>query len=56
MKAGALQAELEQGRVRPAYLLAGDEALLRDDALAALRKAVHGEDPAPKTSRFAVRA
>jgi DNA polymerase-3 subunit delta len=29
--------ELESGHVRPAYLLAGSEALLRDDALAELR-------------------
>jgi DNA polymerase-3 subunit delta len=32
-----LQTELEAGRIRPAYLLAGSEALLRDDALAAIR-------------------
>lgn len=32
--------ELAGGRIRPAYLLAGDEPLLRDDALAALRAAV----------------
>jgi DNA polymerase-3 subunit delta len=36
----ALRAEIAGGRVRPAYLLAGEEALLRDDALAALRGAV----------------
>jgi DNA polymerase-3 subunit delta len=35
-----LQRELAAGRFRPAYLLAGDELLLRDDALAALRGAV----------------
>jgi DNA polymerase-3 subunit delta len=34
----ALQAELDGGRLRPAYLLAGEEALLRDDALAAIRQ------------------
>jgi DNA polymerase-3 subunit delta len=32
--------ELAQGRVRPAYLLAGEEPLLRDDALAMLRASV----------------
>jgi len=31
---------LKKGTIRPAYLLAGDEALYRDDALAALRGAV----------------
>jgi DNA polymerase III subunit delta len=36
----ALHRELRGGRVRPAYLVAGEEALLRDDALAALREAV----------------
>ncbi len=35
-----LKQELAQGKLRPAYLLAGAEALLRDDALAALREAV----------------
>lgn len=35
-----LAAELARGVIRPAYLLAGEEALLRDDALAALRAAV----------------
>ena len=32
-----LEKELAGGEVRPAYLLAGEEALLRDDALATLR-------------------
>jgi DNA polymerase-3 subunit delta len=32
-----LQAELDGGRLRPAYLLAGEEPLLRDDALAWIR-------------------
>lgn len=32
-----LAAELASGRLRPAYLVAGDEPLLRDDALAAIR-------------------
>lgn len=35
-----LQQELAAGRLRSGYLLAGPEALLRDDALAALRAAV----------------
>ncbi len=35
----ALRKEIAGGRLRPAYLLAGSEALLRDDALAALRDA-----------------
>jgi DNA polymerase-3 subunit delta len=35
-----LHAELAGGRLRPAYLLAGEEPLLRDDALAALSRAV----------------
>jgi len=37
---GQLLKELARGRVRPAYLLAGEEALLRDDALAAIRQVV----------------
>jgi DNA polymerase-3 subunit delta len=41
----ALQAELAKGKLRRAYLLAGAEALLRDDALAALRAAVLGDAP-----------
>ena len=40
MKLAELQAELAEGHVRPAYLLAGSEALLRDDALASLEEAV----------------
>lgn len=39
----ALAAELADGRIRPAYLLAGSEVLLRDDALATLRAAVLDE-------------
>jgi len=38
----ALHAELAEGRIRPAYLLAGEEALLRDQSLAAIRAAVLG--------------
>jgi DNA polymerase-3 subunit delta len=41
-----LRAELAAGEPRPAYLLAGEEALLRDDALAALRERVLGSGPA----------
>lgn len=41
-----LQQELRDGTLRPAYLLAGAEALLRDDALEALRQAVLGTGPA----------
>jgi DNA polymerase-3 subunit delta len=40
-----LQAELTDGRLRPAYLLAGEEALLRDDALEAIRLATLGAAP-----------
>lgn len=40
-----LAAELAGGRVRPAYLIAGSEPLLRDDALAALRAAVLAGGP-----------
>lgn len=40
MTPAELAQELAQGRLRPAYLLAGSEALLREDALAALRGAV----------------
>jgi len=35
-----LSAELAAGRLRPAYLLAGEEPLLREDALRSLRQAV----------------
>lgn len=42
----ALRAELVAGRVRGAYLLAGDQALLRDEAMAALREVVLGDAPA----------
>jgi DNA polymerase-3 subunit delta len=41
-----LQAELEQGRLRPAYLFAGAEPLLRDDCLSALRRVVVEEGAA----------
>lgn len=42
----ALQQELDAGRVRSAYLVAGGEALLRDESVAALRRAVLGDAPA----------
>jgi len=42
----ALQRELREGRLRPAYLLLGEDAVSRDDALAALREAALGEGPA----------
>ena len=38
----ALHAELEDGKLRPAYLLAGAEALHRDESLAAIRAAALG--------------
>ena len=41
-----LAAELAAGQVRPAYLVAGSEPLLRDDALAELRRAVLADGPA----------
>jgi len=38
----ALRAELAAGKLRPAYLLAGEEALLRDESVAAIRAAALG--------------
>ena len=46
MTPDALQQELDAGRVRSAYLIAGNEALLRDLAIAALKRAVIGAAPA----------
>jgi len=40
-----LREELGSGRLRGAYLLLGEEALLRDDALRALREAALGDAP-----------
>ena len=40
MNVAELRRELSQGTIRPAYLLAGAEPLLRDDAIAAIRKVV----------------
>ena len=38
-----LLSELDQGAIRPAYLVAGPEALFRDDCRDAIRKTVLGE-------------
>ena len=40
MKGSELGKELSKGKLRPAYLLAGEEPLLRDDALLSVRTAV----------------
>ncbi len=40
LKISELKKELAQGRIRPAYLLAGLEPLFRDESLAAIREAV----------------
>ena len=45
MTGSELTKELSAGRVRPAYLIAGVELLLRDDALAAIASAVLGSGP-----------
>lgn len=45
MTPGDLLEELERGTLRPAYLLAGEETLLRDDALAAIRGIVLADGP-----------
>ncbi|MAG32189.1 MAG: DNA polymerase III subunit delta [Deltaproteobacteria bacterium] len=45
MRVSDLISELSAGRIRPAYLLAGAEPLLRDDALAAIDHAVLGAGP-----------
>jgi len=57
-----LRQELEEGRVRPAYLLLGEEALLRDDAVARVCEAVLADgarefnfDPLPGASTTAAR-
>lgn len=46
MNLGELRSELAQGRIRPAYLVAGEEPLLRDDAQALLREAALSDGPA----------
>ncbi len=43
MTPGELTRELDGGRVRPVYLLVGEEPLLRDDARAAIVRAALGE-------------
>ena len=45
MSIGSLLEELSGGRVRPAYLLAGSEPLLREDALKAIESAVLSGGP-----------
>ena len=46
MTPAELQAELEAGALRPAYLIAGSEPLYRDDAVRGLRERVLGTGPA----------
>lgn len=46
MTPGELRRELASGRLRPAYLVAGEEPLLRDEAVAALREGVLAGAPA----------
>ncbi len=45
MSLDRIRKELEAGQVRPAYLLAGAEALLRDDALEAIERVVLADGP-----------
>ena len=45
MTGSELAKELAAGQIRPAYLIAGIELLLRDDALAAIESAVLGSGP-----------
>jgi DNA polymerase-3 subunit delta len=45
MNVATLLSELAEGQVRPAYLLAGSEPLLRDDAMAAIEAAVLASGP-----------
>jgi DNA polymerase-3 subunit delta len=46
MNPAALRTQLEAGELRGAYLVVGEEALLRDDAVAAIREAALGDGPA----------
>ena len=46
MTPDSLQQELETGRVRSTYLVAGAEPLLRDESLAAIRRVVLSDAPA----------
>ncbi len=41
----ALRAQLEAGEIQPAYLVLGEELLLRDDAVKAIREAVLDDGP-----------
>jgi DNA polymerase-3 subunit delta len=45
LKVGELEDELAKGQIRPAYLIAGAEPLLRDEALATIESAVLGDGP-----------
>jgi DNA polymerase-3 subunit delta len=45
VKVDELRAELAEGMIRPAYLVVGEEPLLRDDSLALIRAAVLTEGP-----------
>jgi DNA polymerase-3 subunit delta len=45
IKLDELEKELRKGEIRPAYLLAGEEPLLRDDALAAIRAVALASGP-----------
>ena len=45
MTPAELERELASGRIRPAYLLAGSEALLRDDAALAIAEKVLADAP-----------
>lgn len=45
MTPAELERELASGKIRPAYLLAGSEALLRDDATRAITRKVLGDAP-----------
>ncbi len=48
-----LRVEIASGTLRPAYLVAGEETVLRDDAVAAIRSAVLSDGPADfNLSRF----
>ena len=45
MNVAGIASELAEGKIRPAYLLAGSEPLLRDDALEAIHEAVLSTGP-----------
>ena len=46
MTGDELRRELDAGTLRPAYLLSGEEALVRDDALERIRGSVLADGPA----------